>query len=155
MTYDLDENGNVKETFGDMMRALGNKSYKPGVVKIKEPKEPKESFVPKKGVLFVDILEEGCYDCPCCDNEQCYCTVLEGGPSCEYRERLENCPIKEITITPEEFAKRMRKINETYPDFHDTDERHIAMDDLMCEVLRELGYVEGIDIFNCTEKWYE
>ena len=148
--FELDEDGNVidKTTFADVMRALGKSPYK-------KKTEPKEAFIPKKGVLFIDILEDGCWDCPCCDNEMAYCTVISGRPSCEYKERLPECPIKEIAITPEEFAKRMQGIKELYSDFHDTDERHIAMDNLMCELLRELGYGEGIDIFDNTSKWYE
>ena len=134
MIYDLDENGNVKKTFSDAMRVLGNKSYK---IKIKEPKEP---FIPKKGVLFVDILEGGCYDCPCCDNEQCYCTVLPDRPEV-FSDRLTNCPIKEISITPEVFAERMRGALD-----EGAEDGHRIMDNLMCELLRELGYGEGIDI---------
>ena len=143
--FEIDKDGNVKETFGDVMRALGKNTYK-------KKTETKEQFTPKKGVLFVDILEEGCYDCPCCDAEQAYCTVLPDRPSCEYKERIRECPIKEITITPEEFAKRMRDIHDMYSD--DEEVVHSEMDDLMCDLLRELGYGEGIDIFDHTHKWY-
>ena len=145
--FEIDKDGNVKETFGDIMRALGNSSYK-------KKTENEESSIPKKGILFVDILKGGCYDCPCCDAEQAYCTVLPERPECKYNERLQECPIKEITITPEEFSKRMRDIQYTYKERYDIEERHVAMDDLMCELLRELGYGKGIDIFKDTDKWY-
>lgn len=55
-------------------------------------------------------------------------------------------------ITPDEFAKRMRDIHERYSD--DEEIVHVEMDDLMCALLRELGYNEGIDIFDYTHKWY-
>jgi hypothetical protein len=52
--------------------------------------------------------------------------------------------------TPETFEEKMRKI------FSDTDtERaHGEADDLMCDLLRALGYGGGIDIFEKEEKWY-
>lgn len=144
--FELDENGNVidKFTFGELMTAMSATHYKKS-----KPKEIKEPFIPKKGVLFIDILEMGCYGCPCCDNEMTYCTVLPGGPACEYKEFLPDCPITEITITPEVFAERMRNAIE-----EGTEDGHMIMDDLMCELLRELGYGEGIDIFENTHKWY-
>ena len=143
--FEIDKDGNVKETFGDVMKALGKNTYK-------KKTETKEQFAPKKGVLFVDILEVGCYDCPCCDTEQTYCTVLPERPECEYKKCLPECPIKEITITPEEFAKRMQEIGDRYSGDEETS--HSMMDDLMCNLLIELGYGEGIDIFDHTSKWY-
>ena len=32
---------------------------------------------------------------------------------------------------------------------------HIEMDELLCKVLKSLGYGEGIKIFENTNKWYE
>ena len=53
-------------------------------------------------------------------------------------------------MTPEQFAKRMREIaKET-----DTEDRHINADNLMCDLLKELGYGEGVDIFEDMYKWY-
>lgn len=60
-------------------------------------------------------------------------------------------------MTPEEFKERM---NEIKPDpsnnfyNYDVETSHSKMDDLMCELLRSLGYGEGIDIFEAAEKWY-
>ena len=53
-------------------------------------------------------------------------------------------------MTPEEFANRMRQILET----EDIEGGHKKMDDLMCALLVSLGYIEGIDIYNTTHKWY-
>lgn len=145
--FELDRDGNVidRSTFKDVMEAIGKQPYK----KPEPMKYQQEPCYKKKGVLFVDIWELGCYGCPCCDYEQAYCTALEGNPECEYKKRLPNCPIKEITITPELFAERMRLSKE-----EGTEDGHRMMDDLMCELLRELGYGEGIDIFRHFEKWY-
>lgn len=52
-------------------------------------------------------------------------------------------------MTPEEFATKMREA-----ECGDKEDTHIAMDGIMCTLLRSLGYGEGIDIFNSTPKWY-
>lgn len=62
-------------------------------------------------------------------------------------------------MTPEEFAEKMKKLSELSFEFEgrifeDTEGAHCGMDNLMCHVLRELGYGEGIDIFRQTKKWY-
>jgi hypothetical protein len=57
-----------------------------------------------------------------------------------------------MVMTPKEFTEEMRKIqNET-----DGDEEaiHGKMDELMCKVLKELGYGDGVDIFEGQTKWY-
>lgn len=58
-----------------------------------------------------------------------------------------------MLYTPQEFAQAMAELRDRYDREH-LDECHLAMDDLMCELLRELDYEEGIDIFETTEKWY-
>lgn len=55
-------------------------------------------------------------------------------------------------MPPEEFMIKMRKIHDD--DRLDPEERHILMDALMCSLLIDLGYWEGIHIFNNTEMWY-
>ncbi len=55
-----------------------------------------------------------------------------------------------MLYTPQEFAQAMNELVEN----RDIEERHEAMDDLMCELLRELGYEEGIDIYESTSKYY-
>lgn len=52
--------------------------------------------------------------------------------------------------TPEEFAEEMRILAGE----GDIEARHICMDNLMCNVLTELGYKEGVRIFMKTGKWY-
>lgn len=54
--------------------------------------------------------------------------------------------------TPEDFAAQMRKIRDEQGG--DLEISHSEMDDLMARVLVELGYGEGVDIFNGQDKWY-
>lgn len=66
-------------------------------------------------------------------------------------------------MMPKEFKRRM-EVQQMRSMFattfvgdsavYDLESTHIAMDNLMCEVLRSLGYDEGVDIFLNTEKWY-
>lgn len=48
------------------------------------------------------------------------------------------------------FANEMRRIDRN----NDTEMAHILADELMCKLLRELGYGEGVDIFEKMDKWY-
>lgn len=58
-------------------------------------------------------------------------------------------------MTPEEFTTKMREAYEYYYTKNDDEELvHITMDGIMCDLLRSLGYGEGIDIFNNTPMWY-
>ena len=55
-------------------------------------------------------------------------------------------------MTPYEFSKRMRDIFVEYGE--DEEVAHLKMDQLMSEVLIELGYGVGIALFNKQKKWY-
>lgn len=37
---------------------------------------------------------------------------------------------------------------------HDPEEAHYRADNILCEILDDLGYDEIVDIFNNIEKWY-
>lgn len=52
-------------------------------------------------------------------------------------------------MTPEEFKQAMADAEQ-----YGVEEDHLAMDDIMCTLLRSLGYGEGIDIFDNIDKWY-
>ena len=54
-------------------------------------------------------------------------------------------------MTPEEFRDKMQEI---FGDRYDTEDAHLEADDLMCKVLTDLGYGEGVEIFTKAEKWY-
>jgi hypothetical protein len=53
-------------------------------------------------------------------------------------------------MTPEQAAEEMRRIADTY----DEEGGHIEADALMCQILRDLGYGEAMDIFRDMDKWY-
>lgn len=55
-------------------------------------------------------------------------------------------------MTPEEFKNKMELVNEEYN--NDNEEKHVHMDNLMCDLLSSIGYEEGIDIFIDADKWY-
>ncbi len=68
-------------------------------------------------------------------------------------------------MTPEEFTDKMRKIieegNSSYKLINgqrfprcDAEDIHYDLDMCMCDLLRELGYGEGVDIFLAQERWY-
>lgn len=55
-----------------------------------------------------------------------------------------------MTTTPEEFTAQMQKIRDTVGG--DEEAAHSEMDNLMAKVLVELGYRDGIAIFDKQEK---
>ena len=61
-------------------------------------------------------------------------------------------------MTPEEFADEMRRITDEEQHkndpYWDTEQIHIEMDSLVCKVLENLGYGEGVEIFRNEPKWY-
>jgi hypothetical protein len=58
-------------------------------------------------------------------------------------------------MTPDEFAQKMRAISEAMErGRNDPESRHCYADDLMCELLKELGYEEGVKVFEEMDKWY-
>jgi len=60
---------------------------------------------------------------------------------------------KNMTTTPDEFKKRMREI---FPESggYDPEAAHVDADDLMCEVLEDLGYGDGLKPFKTANIWY-
>lgn len=59
-------------------------------------------------------------------------------------------------LTPYEFSIAMMQIKSgvCYDRSYDEEDQHIDADELMCNVLRSLGYGDGIDIFDSMHKWY-
>lgn len=53
-------------------------------------------------------------------------------------------------MTCEEFTAKMLKLQQ----MKDVEYRHKTMDELMCKLLRQLGYGDGIAVFEKTSKWY-
>ena len=63
--------------------------------------------------------------------------------ACEEGERVK-------PISPEEFRDKMKEI---FAD-RNIECNHFDADNLMLNVLRTLGYGEGVDIFLNNDKWY-
>jgi hypothetical protein len=55
-------------------------------------------------------------------------------------------------MTPIEFALKMGEISRSYSG--DPEAAHGKADDLMCEMLRSLGYGDGVNAFEAMDKWY-
>jgi hypothetical protein len=53
-------------------------------------------------------------------------------------------------MTPDEFADKMQEIDTD----RDIESGHVKADELMCSLLKELGYDKGVEIFNKMVKWY-
>ena len=54
-------------------------------------------------------------------------------------------------MTPEEFAEEMVDIKARHEG--DTEAMHSVMDAFLCRALTELGYVQGILIYESVERW--
>ena len=59
---------------------------------------------------------------------------------------------KNEVMSPEAFKKEMERIVEVKD--WDIEVMHGQMDDLMCDVLKSLGYRSGVEVFLDTDKWY-
>jgi len=55
-------------------------------------------------------------------------------------------------MSPSEFKKAMQELQEVYE--NDCEARHVFMDGLLCEMLLELGYGDGVNIFLKSNKLY-
>lgn len=53
-------------------------------------------------------------------------------------------------MTPEQFKQKMLEIK----GIKDEENRHVEADYLMGEVLKELGYGDGVEIFREMDLWY-
>ena len=65
------------------------------------------------------------------------------------KEQYEKIMIR--AVTPKQFAEIMQMISEVE---EGTEYKHRTADFYMCEILRGLGYKDGIEIFEKMEKWY-
>ncbi len=53
-------------------------------------------------------------------------------------------------MTPEQFRDAMKAIKEA----NDIENGHVKADKLLCEVLEQIGYAEGVKVFREMIKWY-
>lgn len=56
------------------------------------------------------------------------------------------------TLTPTEFAEQLGRI--AISSRGDPEVAHSIADELMCELLKDLGYSDGVRIFRDMDKWY-
>lgn len=60
-------------------------------------------------------------------------------------------------ITPAEFEDKMKdmeyRLKNRVEGYYE-EEAHIDADNLMCKVLKDLGYEKGVEIFERMPKWY-
>lgn len=54
-------------------------------------------------------------------------------------------------VTAADFEKKMKEIAEIK---YDDEGRHKKADDLLCKVLKSLGYEKGVEIYESIGKWY-
>ena len=90
----------------------------------------------------------------CIHHDACY----NWAENSDWMYEQKKCEHRRVAMTPEEFAKKMKEIKDAYidndEDWNDVEDVHVDMDVLMMEVLESLGYVEGVTIFENTDKWY-
>lgn len=55
-------------------------------------------------------------------------------------------------MNTKEFYEKMLAIKEKYKD--DPEVLHGEMDNLMCTLLKDLGYGDGVEVFNSSEIFY-
>lgn len=53
-------------------------------------------------------------------------------------------------MTPEEFCEKMKEFAGEY----DKECAHIDADALMCDVLEQFGYKDGVEVFKNMPRWY-
>jgi hypothetical protein len=57
-----------------------------------------------------------------------------------------------MKFSPEEFLDEMKALKEEYPRSPEHFHRHA--DELICDLLVELGYKDGVEFFQKEKKWY-
>jgi len=58
--------------------------------------------------------------------------------------------LEDDVLTPDGFKMEMRRLSGC----KDQEVRHQVADNVMCDILKELGYEEGVRIFRDMRKWY-
>ena len=59
-----------------------------------------------------------------------------------------------MAMTPEAFEEAMQQIKKADEAKSDHEGTHSQADDLMCKLLRDLGYAEGVKVYNRMERWH-
>lgn len=54
----------------------------------------------------------------------------------------------------DKLTKKYTKLMEAEIESYDIEVSHGYVDDLLCRLLRELGYVEVVEVYSKVDKWY-
>lgn len=66
-----------------------------------------------------------------------------------------NYGVKEFETHMQKISKNVMELDDQNPDMPSMIEKaHVQADELMCQILTDLGYEEGIDLFKKMEKYY-
>lgn len=84
-------------------------------------------------------------DCKILDKLILLLTKYQNSP-----EKIDDILSRDPNISPEDFAQKM----ERFSNLASIQARHVRMDTLMLDLLTELGYKKGVDIFMNTEMIY-
>jgi hypothetical protein len=57
-----------------------------------------------------------------------------------------------MVMTPDEFKQKMQDAFSISNG--DMETQHRFADDLLCDVLKDLGYGDGIEVYESIDKWY-
>jgi len=57
-------------------------------------------------------------------------------------------------MTPKQFEEKMKEIYKPDEEGYDKEGCHIEADTLMQNILKNLGYKKGVEIFEKADKWY-
>ena len=95
-------------------------------------------------------MNDSFFPIPLCD-----CSGLNHAEECGFSGPRGNVILSDraISMTPEEFKQKMEEFA-CGDDRHMGEGGHMQVDDLMCQLLRELGYGEGVQVFEESTKWY-
>lgn len=97
-------------------------------------------------------MPEYCLLCPfehlmTCSREERYTDI-------HARRRPDWCPLRELDLPDEkDFAEKMRAA-EAIAETEDAELSHMEMDRLMCDLIKEIGYGEAVEVFDGAQKWY-
>lgn len=139
MYYELTFNGDKGEWYLDAYKKFENQV-------IQEPKEQPMGDDLIKRQDAIDEIRKSIipHDMACAHYSSLFINAVRRVPSAD-RPQVEWVKSK----TPKEFRDRMEELSHL-----DTERRHIEMDACMCDLLTELGYGEGVEIFNSVTLWY-
>lgn len=83
----------------------------------------------------------------CFHVEACSHLDLEGAM---FGVDAKRCPYYLCVTEPDEFKRQMEDLDK----LGDVEVKHTLMDDRMCDLLKQFGYGDAVEIFKKSHKWY-